>query len=205
MVILENEKIIPVFCLLEYNGSSTILLTKWFTTISNEGVSMKVIDNGVEYIVLVKIFEGEEVSYLTVGKNNEIYFFSGVKRDELIEKGAMVNKYNTDNNTISELDYINKEVCYKIWFNDYVSEKEEKEYDEIKNNIMLDYKHSLSKKIKKEYYREKIRKNELELWENNFDDNVYQVEENKYYIDDKEFDIFYEISGNNYKFEFFEK
>ncbi len=166
---------------------------------------MKVIDNGVEYIVLVKISEGEEVSYLTVGKNNEIYFFSGMKRDELIEKGAMVNKYNTDNNTISELDYINKEVCYKIWFNDYVSEKEEKEYDEIINNIKLDYKHSLSKKIKKEYYREKIRKNELELWENNFDDNIYQVEENKYYIDDKEFDIFYEISGNNYIFEFIEK
>ncbi len=167
---------------------------------------MIVIDNGVEYIVLAKIVEDEIVSYLTVDENNKIYLFSGMQKDELIEKGSMVNKYNTDNNTISELDYINKEVCYKIWFEDYISENEKKKYTEIKNDIMLDYKNYLSNIIKKEFYKEKIKNNDLELWGNNFDENIYQLEENKYYINDKEFDIFYEISdGNDYIFEFIEK
>lgn len=42
--------------------------------------------------------------------------------------------------------------------------------------------------------------------ENNFDDCIFEIEKNKMYIDDKDFEIIYWINDKGeYTFEFFEK
>ncbi len=163
---------------------------------------MKIVYNKIMYDVIAVVGH-EKKSYFVMDRFGKL-FFTTKEIEEII--GNQINGRSDEFGNFFELDYLNDIAIYKIWGKDFVDDNEKIKYNDMENKIYEDYSKFLRREIKKDYYKYKIEKKEMEIWENNFDEKVYSIEENKYYIDDEEFDIFYEIDEeNNYKFEFFEK
>lgn len=156
-----------------------------------------------QYYVIAKIIFTNKIQYITYMENGNILLLNCT--DEIKEFGNFIYGYNTDENTISEYKNIGKDIYYSIYADDYSSEQQRENYKEIKQQILKGYLR-LKKEILKDYYIDKIRCNELELWKNNLDNLVYEIKGNEYYINDKDFDIFYKIKDNqNYDFKFIDK
>lgn len=118
--------------------------------------------------------------------------------DEQMIKGEISQFY-------SSVPEITRDIYTKMLMADYSCAEEKENYQrqihEIKSKLP-----KYSKEILKDYYIYKIKKGEFELWKNNFDDCIFEIEKNMMYIDDKDFEIIYWINDKGeYTFEFFEK
>lgn len=159
MVIIENQKIIPIYCYIEYDEAKFIYSEQGFKTCIGE-----------------THFDGE---------------IPLIKKE--CYKGQVVNYY-------SSIPEISIDLFKKILTDDYSSNDERDYYiKKIKQvNINLT---QVSCVILEEYYHYKIKRNELELWKNNFENKVFEMGNNSFYIDDDNFEIFYTIT-NEGEFEF---
>lgn len=156
-----------------------------------------------QYDVIAKLKSNDRVQYVVYNEMGNLFIFD--RNDEMIEESDFLFGYHTDDNTVSEYEGVTKNMYQRIYVDDYFTVEEKKYADKIKKEIEKNFL-PLKKEIKKEYYRYKIQKGEFKLWKNNFLDLIYQVGNNEYYIDDREFDIFYKIEDDGeYKFEFLEK
>lgn len=166
---------------------------------------MVIKDGKEKRYVLAKIEKNKKVFYFTMNENADIYFYTQVALGELEELGSLINGYK-ENATLTEIEYLNEEACYKIWFEDYLSKEEEEKYKIMTEEIKKLFLTELKNKIKENLYKFYIENNRLDLWKNSFEDRIFEIQKNKMYIDDKDFEIFYSINENGeYTYEFIKK
>ncbi len=153
-------------------------------------------------IKLEEVNKYYKVYALFYGNNNEKYYWT--------DKGHVYNSYYTiteiseftNRNTFEYNNYKYESEDEKIngWYldkelsDDFKNEEEKKQFKKIKlevDKILPE----IYKRIEIDYINWQVKNNKLEKWKNNFEEKVYEVSETERFIDDEEYDIFYNINN----------
>lgn len=159
--------------------------------------------NNMQYEVIAKLKTEKLIQYIVYEDLGYIGLYN--KEEGMIEESVFVYGYQVDDNTISEFKNINRDMYYRIYCGDYLSEEDKRI---CKNILELIQRNCLKvkKEIRKDYYKYKIQRGELKLWKDKFRNLIYEIQKDEYYIDNKEFDIFYKVDEKgDYTFEIFDK
>ncbi len=95
--------------------------------------------------------------------------------------------------TVSESEYINSLFIYSDYVCDFKDANQRDEYLKLKNKIDI-LLECLNKEIEIDYIKWKVKNGKFEEWQNNFEDRIIELSDTERFIDDDNYDIFYDIS-----------
>ncbi len=107
-------------------------------------------------------------------------FYSNYCGEEYVSENEMINGW-----------YLHREFCA-----DFESNEDEILYQK-RDKVIKSILPEIYEKIEIDYIKWLIRKGKLELWKNSFEDRIHIVSNTEYYIDDKTYDIFYDLSNTS--------
>ncbi len=116
--------------------------------------------------------------------------------DDYVEVSSFCSENHSEYNgikTLSENKYINSLFIYSDYIQDFKNIEQREEYLEFKNRISF-LLEGLNEKIEIDYIQWKVKNGQIEEWQNNFTDKIIELSDTERFIDDDNYDIFYDIN-----------
>lgn len=156
-------------------------------------------------MVILDEYTNELHKVYAIGNFNNVKFYWTEKghfssdSDTIVEFSEFVNK-----NTFEYGGYKYESEDEKIdgWYlvkelgNDFKDQDERERFQQIKNEIK-EILPMIYQKIEIDYIQWKVKNGKIEEWQNNFVDKIIELSDTKRFIDDDNYDIFYDINDLN--------
>ncbi len=118
--------------------------------------------------------------------------------DDVVEVYSnMVNNYHYKNLEYGELYTDIKNVTFEIAFSNYTQDNfANVEYKNTTSLITTESK-KIYQEIEIDYIKWKVKNGKFEEWQNNFEDRIIELSDTERFIDDDNYDIFYDTNDLN--------